>query len=207
MQTHEDVPHFSHQQILRVLSGILLCIFLAAIDQTVVIPAVPATSTPPFDTASQSIVIGLVMVSAPKPPGPMGAAATPLGRIFACCPGVSGTGSLIAVGTVGPEGRPAKQIRLGPCGDSTAAVGIDGWVGTLGPGAFGPVGLYAKTYIAVRRFWTCIVLALRNYTCQFEFLGHDYFVHFGETRRRGATGWNPETGRLILLPRRQPSSV
>ncbi len=43
MQTHDDVvPQFSHQQILRVLSGILLCIFLAAIDQTVVIPAVPA---------------------------------------------------------------------------------------------------------------------------------------------------------------------
>jgi EmrB/QacA subfamily drug resistance transporter len=39
----EEVPvKFSHQQILRVLSGILLCIFLAAIDQTVVIPAVPA---------------------------------------------------------------------------------------------------------------------------------------------------------------------
>jgi EmrB/QacA subfamily drug resistance transporter len=35
-------PCFTHQQILRVLSGILLCIFLAAIDQTVVIPAVPA---------------------------------------------------------------------------------------------------------------------------------------------------------------------
>lgn len=34
--------HFTHQQILKVLSGILLCIFLAAIDQTVVIPAVPA---------------------------------------------------------------------------------------------------------------------------------------------------------------------
>ncbi len=33
---------FSHQQVLRVLSGIVLCIFLAAIDQTVVIPAVPA---------------------------------------------------------------------------------------------------------------------------------------------------------------------
>ena len=32
----------THQQILRVISGILLCIFLAAIDQTVVIPAVPA---------------------------------------------------------------------------------------------------------------------------------------------------------------------
>src|ERR1700684_4428798 len=35
-------PRFTHKQILRVLSGILLCIFLAAIDQTVVIPAVPA---------------------------------------------------------------------------------------------------------------------------------------------------------------------
>jgi EmrB/QacA subfamily drug resistance transporter len=35
-------PRFTHRQILRVLSGILLCIFLAAIDQTVVIPAVPA---------------------------------------------------------------------------------------------------------------------------------------------------------------------
>jgi EmrB/QacA subfamily drug resistance transporter len=33
---------FSHAEILRVLSGVLLCIFLAAIDQTVVIPAVPA---------------------------------------------------------------------------------------------------------------------------------------------------------------------
>lgn len=38
----DDLPQFTHQQILRVLSGILLCIFLAAIDQTVVIPAVPA---------------------------------------------------------------------------------------------------------------------------------------------------------------------
>jgi hypothetical protein len=39
MQTQGDAtPHFTHQQILQVLSGILLCIFLAAIDQTVVIP-------------------------------------------------------------------------------------------------------------------------------------------------------------------------
>ncbi len=36
------LPRFTHREILRVLSGILLCIFLAAIDQTVVIPAVPA---------------------------------------------------------------------------------------------------------------------------------------------------------------------
>ena len=43
MQAHEEPPlRFTHQQILKVLSGILLCIFLAAIDQTVVIPAVPA---------------------------------------------------------------------------------------------------------------------------------------------------------------------
>ncbi len=32
---------FSHQQIIRVISGIMLCILLAALDQTVVIPAVP----------------------------------------------------------------------------------------------------------------------------------------------------------------------
>ena len=32
---------YSHQQILRVITGILLCILLAALDQTVVIPAVP----------------------------------------------------------------------------------------------------------------------------------------------------------------------
>jgi EmrB/QacA subfamily drug resistance transporter len=37
-----DRQRFTHQQILRVITGILLCIFLAAIDQTVVIPAVPA---------------------------------------------------------------------------------------------------------------------------------------------------------------------
>ncbi|MDB5379860.1 MAG: Drug resistance transporter EmrB/QacA subfamily, partial [Rubritepida sp.] len=41
-----DIPHsFTHRQIMKVLSGILLCIFLAAIDQTVVIPAVPAIAT------------------------------------------------------------------------------------------------------------------------------------------------------------------
>ncbi len=36
---------YSHKQILRVISGILLCILLAALDQTVVIPAVPAIAT------------------------------------------------------------------------------------------------------------------------------------------------------------------
>lgn len=35
-------PVFTHRQVLKVLSGILLCILLAAIDQTVVVPAVPA---------------------------------------------------------------------------------------------------------------------------------------------------------------------
>jgi EmrB/QacA subfamily drug resistance transporter len=38
----EEIPLFTHAQIMRVLAGILLCILLAAIDQTVVIPAVPA---------------------------------------------------------------------------------------------------------------------------------------------------------------------
>jgi EmrB/QacA subfamily drug resistance transporter len=35
-------PAYTHQQILQVIFGILLCILLAALDQTVVIPAVPA---------------------------------------------------------------------------------------------------------------------------------------------------------------------
>jgi EmrB/QacA subfamily drug resistance transporter len=38
----EVMPNFTHRQILRVITGILLCILLAAIDQTVVVPAVPA---------------------------------------------------------------------------------------------------------------------------------------------------------------------
>jgi EmrB/QacA subfamily drug resistance transporter len=38
----DALPKFTHAQVMQVLSGILLCIFLAAIDQTVVIPAVPA---------------------------------------------------------------------------------------------------------------------------------------------------------------------
>jgi len=36
------LPTFTHKQILRVVTGIVLCILLAAIDQTVVVPAVPA---------------------------------------------------------------------------------------------------------------------------------------------------------------------
>jgi EmrB/QacA subfamily drug resistance transporter len=39
---YDGLPHFTHAQILRVITGILLCILLAAIDQTVVVPAVPA---------------------------------------------------------------------------------------------------------------------------------------------------------------------
>ena len=35
-------PSYSHAQIKRVVTGIMLCILLAALDQTVVIPAVPA---------------------------------------------------------------------------------------------------------------------------------------------------------------------
>ncbi len=36
------LPTFTHKQILRVVTGVMLCILLAAIDQTVVVPAVPA---------------------------------------------------------------------------------------------------------------------------------------------------------------------
>jgi EmrB/QacA subfamily drug resistance transporter len=37
-----ETPAYSHQQIVRVITGIMLCIFLASLDQTVIIPAVPA---------------------------------------------------------------------------------------------------------------------------------------------------------------------
>ncbi len=40
--TDIDLPHFSHAEIKRVIIGILLCMLMAAIDQTVVVPAVPA---------------------------------------------------------------------------------------------------------------------------------------------------------------------
>jgi EmrB/QacA subfamily drug resistance transporter len=38
----EALPVFTHQQVRQVVFGILLCILLAAIDQTVVVPAVPS---------------------------------------------------------------------------------------------------------------------------------------------------------------------
>jgi EmrB/QacA subfamily drug resistance transporter len=40
-----DSPAFTRKQVLRVLSGILLCMLLAAIDQNVVVPAVPAIAS------------------------------------------------------------------------------------------------------------------------------------------------------------------
>src|ERR1700761_1539076 len=38
----ESLPSFSHKEARRVVMGLLLCLLLAAVDQTVVIPAVPA---------------------------------------------------------------------------------------------------------------------------------------------------------------------
>src|ERR1700735_2665428 len=35
-------PVFTHEQIMRVMWGVALCIFLSALDQTIVVPAVPA---------------------------------------------------------------------------------------------------------------------------------------------------------------------
>ncbi len=37
----EAPPRYTHEQIIRVITGIMLCILLAALDQTVVVPAVP----------------------------------------------------------------------------------------------------------------------------------------------------------------------
>jgi EmrB/QacA subfamily drug resistance transporter len=41
-ETAAALPHFTHQQVRSVIIGIMLCILLAALDQTVVVPAVPA---------------------------------------------------------------------------------------------------------------------------------------------------------------------
>ncbi len=41
-QVEPPAPVYTHQQILRVVTGVMLCIFLASLDQTVIIPAVPA---------------------------------------------------------------------------------------------------------------------------------------------------------------------
>jgi EmrB/QacA subfamily drug resistance transporter len=62
-------PRFTHAQVLRVISGILLCIFLAAIDQTVVIPAVPAIAAElhGFDHLSWIITAYLLTSTAATP--------------------------------------------------------------------------------------------------------------------------------------------
>ena len=38
----DAMPTYSHPQIVQVVTGVMLCILLAALDQTVIIPAVPA---------------------------------------------------------------------------------------------------------------------------------------------------------------------
>jgi len=38
----EELPNFTHRQIRQVIIGVLLCLLLSAIDQTVVVPAVPS---------------------------------------------------------------------------------------------------------------------------------------------------------------------
>lgn len=38
----DPMPSYTHGQVLRVVTGIMLCILLASLDQTVIIPAVPA---------------------------------------------------------------------------------------------------------------------------------------------------------------------
>lgn len=42
---HSSASAFSHSGALRVISGVILCILLAALDQTVVIPALPAIAS------------------------------------------------------------------------------------------------------------------------------------------------------------------
>ena len=62
-------PAFTHAQVVRVLIGIVLCILLAAIDQTVVIPAVPAIAADlnGFDHLSWIVTAYLLTATALTP--------------------------------------------------------------------------------------------------------------------------------------------
>jgi EmrB/QacA subfamily drug resistance transporter len=66
---NDGLPRFTHKQIISVLWGILLCIFLAAIDQTVVIPAVPAMAAElnGFDHLSWIVSAYLLTATAATP--------------------------------------------------------------------------------------------------------------------------------------------
>ena len=65
----DAVPSYTHQQILRVVTGIMLCIFLASLDQTVVIPAVPAIAGDlnAFGHLSWIVTANLHTYTAPTP--------------------------------------------------------------------------------------------------------------------------------------------
>ena len=65
----DSIQQFSHQQILQVLSGVMLCILLAALDQTVVVPAVPAIAADlhGFDHVSWIVTAYLLTSTAATP--------------------------------------------------------------------------------------------------------------------------------------------
>jgi EmrB/QacA subfamily drug resistance transporter len=60
----EAMPNFTHRQILRVVTGILLCILLAAIDQTVVVPAVPAIAADLHGFSHLSWIVSAYLLTA-----------------------------------------------------------------------------------------------------------------------------------------------
>ena len=59
----ETEPAFTHQQIRSVVIGIVLCIFLAAIDQTVVIPAVPSIAADLHDFSHLAWIVSAYLLT------------------------------------------------------------------------------------------------------------------------------------------------
>ena len=59
---HAAAPHFTHADVMRVIYGIVLCILLAAVDQTVVIPAVPAIASDLGAYANLSWIVAAYLI-------------------------------------------------------------------------------------------------------------------------------------------------
>ena len=60
---HRAPPPFTHAQIKRVLWGVVVCILLAAVDQTVVVPAVPAIAADLHGFGHLSWIVAAYMIT------------------------------------------------------------------------------------------------------------------------------------------------
>ena len=57
-------PVFTHREIMRVMFGVMICILLAALDQTAVIPAIPAIARDLHARADLSWIVAAYLITA-----------------------------------------------------------------------------------------------------------------------------------------------